>query len=236
MQEKAHKILVKFPTRERPFKAIEVVKRYIQYAADNDNILYLISIDKDDKATCNKTVVKVFEALHPNVICVAGESKNKVHAYNRDIELVHSWDILVAASDDMICNRRGWDNEIRKAMRATYPDTDGLLHFNDGYVGSRLNTLPILGRKYYDRFGYVYHKAYISLWCDNEQMEVAQMLKKQKYFATVLFKHEHWSNNGNVKRDALMVKTESYFNVDRRTYIARKRQGFFIKQLKQAKI
>lgn len=221
-------ILMKFPTRERPLKSLAVVEQYIKLAADNDNIYYIISIDKDDRLTNNKTIVQAFEALHPNVICICGTSRNKVHAYNRDIEYLHNWDILVTGSDDMICQRKGWDNIIREKMKKQYPDTDGVLHFNDGYVGKRLNTLPILGRKYYDRFGYVYNPTYFSLWCDNEAMEVAEMLGKQTYFEQVLFKHEHWSNNGKVKRDSLMCKTESFFNIDKRNYQKRKRFNFYL--------
>lgn len=229
MEEKIKTILVKFPTRERPLKSLAVLKQYITLADDNGNIYYIVSIDIDDRMTNNKIIVNAFEALHENVICVCGTSRNKVHAYNRDIEIFKKWDIIVAGSDDMICQRKGWDNIIREKMREKYPDTDGVLHFNDGYVGRRLNTLPILGRKYYDRFGYVYHHSYFSLWCDNEFMEVANYLKKQKYFDTVLFKHEHWSNNNTVKRDALMIKTESYYRTDQQTFKLRKKHNFYIK-------
>jgi len=220
------RILLKFPTRERPQKAIETVKRYIQLAADNDNIVYLISIDTDDLYTNNKHVVDAFEALNENVICVADRSRNKVHAYNRDIELIEDWQILVDASDDMVCIKKGWDNTIRKDMERFYPDTDGILHYNDGFTGQKLITLPIIGHKYYERFGYVYHPSYNSLWCDNEQMEVARRLKKIKYIDTVLFRHEHFSNMASVKRDALICKTESYFNIDKRNYNRRLRLNF----------
>jgi hypothetical protein len=224
-------ILLKFPTRERPNKAISIVKNYIDLAENNNKIIYLISVDENDNQTNNDEVITKFESLHENVICICGQSKNKIHAYNRDIEFIDNWDILIAASDDMVCVQKGWDNIIRKQMRKSYPNTDGVLHFNDGYVGSKLNTLPILGRKYYDRFGYVYHHSYFSLWCDNEQMEVATQLKKQTYFEQILFKHEHFSNNASVKRDALIRKTESFFYVDRRNYQLRKKRNFDINKL-----
>lgn len=198
-------------------------------AHDNNNIIYLISIDTDDIYMNNKYVVDTLEALHENVICICDKSRNKVHAYNRDIELIDDWDIVVGASDDMVCVKNGWDKVIRKDMKKTYPDTDGILHYNDGFVGSKLITLPILGRKYYDRFGYVYHKSYVSLWCDNEQMEVARRLKKITYFKEVLFKHEHFSNMKNVKRDALICKTESFFYMDKRNYNKRLRKNFDLK-------
>lgn len=219
-------ILLKFPSRERPEKAIKQVSHYINMAADNDNITYLISIDADDRACNNAWFVKQMERLHYNVVCVCDNSRNKVHAYNRDINLVANWDIVVAASDDMVCIKRGWDNVIRNDMKKIYPDTDGVLHYNDGYVGKRLITLPILGRKYYNRFGYIYPNSYTSLWCDNEQMEVAQILKRITYSNQVLFKHEHFSNNSAAKRDALIAKTESYFYKDKRVFLMRKKRNF----------
>jgi hypothetical protein len=76
-------------------------------------------------------------------------------------------------------------------MTEHYPDTDGVLWFNDGYQGNRLNTLCILGKKYYDRFNYIYHPDYISVWCDNEFMDVANLLGKQIYFDDIIIRHEH---------------------------------------------
>ena len=224
--KESFKILLKFPTRERPQKALQTVANYINLAADNDNIVYLISIDTNDRTMNNPVMIKRFESLHNNVICIVAKSKNKIHAYNRDIDLVKKWDIVVAASDDMVCVCKGWDNVIRSEMFKRYPDTDGILHFNDGYVKERLITLPILGRKYYDRFSYIYHYSYVSLWCDNEQMEVAKQLKRITYNPKVLFKHEHFTNCSYVKRDALIMKTESYFHVDQRNFNKRKRVNF----------
>jgi hypothetical protein len=32
-------------------------------------------------------------------------------------------------------------------------------------LGGRLATIPVLGRKYHERFGFVYHPDYRTLWC-----------------------------------------------------------------------
>ena len=93
-------------------------------------------------------------------------------------------------------------------MKNLYPDTDGVLWFNDGYQGDRLNTLCILGKKYYERFNYIYHPDYKSCWSDNEFMEVGNILGKQTYINQVIIRHEHpdWGygsidyvHNNNVK-------------------------------------
>ena len=51
----------------------------------------------------------------------------------------------------------GYDTVIKEKMTLHYADTDGVLWFNDGHQEKKLNTLCILGKKYYDRFGYIYH-------------------------------------------------------------------------------
>ena len=92
------------------------------------------------------------------------------HAINADIPTT-AWDILVLISDDMIPEIKSFDQIIRSKMKEHYPDTDGVLWFFDGWRED-LNTLCILGRKYYDRFGYIYHPSYESFWSDAEFTEV----------------------------------------------------------------
>ena len=86
---------------------------------------------------------------------------------------------------------KGYDTIIKNNMSKLYPDTDGVLWFNDGYQGNKLNTLCILGKKYYDRFGYIYNPEYISVWSDNEFMDVGNILGKQTYFDEVIIQHQH---------------------------------------------
>ena len=94
---------------------------------------------------------------------------------------------MIVTADDMICVQQGWDQIIRNEMNKNFPDGDGVLHFNDGFTGEKLNTLPILTKSYYDRFGFVYNTAYKSLFCDNEFQEVAKKLNKTIYINQVLF-------------------------------------------------
>jgi hypothetical protein len=54
----------------------------------------------------------------------------------------------------MMWQKKGWDKQLIEEMETNYPDTDGVLFHNDGYCQQRLNTMCILGRKYYKRFNY----------------------------------------------------------------------------------
>jgi hypothetical protein len=105
-------------------------------------------------------------------------------------------------------------------------DLDRVLFFNDGYLGRKLNTMCIMGRKYYERFGYIYHPSYQSLWCDNEFMIVADKLDKQDYFDLCLFKHEHFSTNQAVKCDALMNHNQKFYHSDKRNFDKRQANNF----------
>jgi hypothetical protein len=140
---------------------------------------------------------------------VVGLSKSKIDAVNRDLNNYNKhWDVVLLASDDMIPTIKGYDDIIRDNMMFNYPDTDGILFFNDGFQGNKLNTLCILGKKYYERFNYIYHPDYKSCWSDNEFMVVGNILKRQSYIDQVIIRHEHpdWGygnidyvHNNNVK-------------------------------------
>ena len=156
---------------------------------------------------------------------VIGKSESKIHAVNRDIDTSGDWDIILLASDDMIPIKDGYDKIIIEKMKENYPDTDGVLFFNDGYQGRRLNTLCILGKKYYERFNYIYHPDYKSTWSDNEFMSVADILDRQTYFDEVIIKHEHpdW---GYGRHDSIHQKNYNDLTHDQKTFINRRNKNF----------
>ncbi len=218
-------ILVHLPCRERSAKLLQRITEYQQLAHDK-TIQYLVSLDTNDPSCNNGYVIGRLHALGCTV-CV-GDSKNKVDACNRDIEKAEPWDILVLASDDMVCQVVNWDLILSNEMESLYPDTDGVLWHWDGDKNTegKLNTMCILGREYYKRFLYIYNREYYSLFCDNEFTEVANKLGKQAYSTQVLFKHEHFSNTYGVQKDALMTRTQSYYQIDKLTYEQRKSRNY----------
>ena len=218
---KTLKILVKFPSRERPKQFLKVLKMLDDKASDKNNINYLITLDSNDPS-----MQGIEHDINVNNVTISyGKSDSKIHACNRDMEQNTGWDIVILVSNDMEPQIDGWDEILRQSMLKYYPDTDGALWFNDGYQ-PRTCTLTVFGKKYYDRFGWLYHPDYHSLFCDNEQTEVGLASGKLKYLELVLFKHEHFANNPRVKRDALYDRNEALFNLDKVTYERRKAQGF----------
>jgi hypothetical protein len=202
------KLLIKFPTRGRRVKFLHTLKKYYDMCLDKKNTLFLVSVDDDDPETNDPNFDSIL-STYENVIIKRGISHSKIHAVNRDLDVFdNEWDVVLLASDDMIPQMIGYDQIIRDNMKNLYPNTDGVLWFNDGYQGDRLNTLCILGKKYYERFNYIYHPDYKSCWSDNEFMEVGSILGKQTYINQVIIRHEHpdWGygsidyvHNNNVK-------------------------------------
>lgn len=224
-------ILVKFPTRSRPHKFLMTLKGYMDKQI-TDKVQYLITIDEDDTTMNNPLILDKLKEM-PNVTYHVGTSTSKIHAINRDMHKAKHWDICVLASDDMICQWAGWDQRIITDMQENFPETFGTLYYWDGDASTRrhndgkgLCTMCILGSRYFDAFGYIYHSSYISLWSDNEYTEVAQRMGAMYKSTDVLFKHDHHSNNNRLRPDRLMIQTQSFYTVDGENYKKREAINF----------
>ena len=218
------KILIKFPTKNRKNKFFNTLKKYHNLCEDINNLKFLISIDEDDSEMNNPDTLEILKTFK-NTEVIIGNSTSKIDAVNRDIIIDNSWDIILLASDDMIPQIKGYDTIIIDKMKLIYPNTDGVLWFNDGFQETRLNTLCILGKKYYERFNYIYYPEYKSTWCDNEFMSVATILNKQTYFNEVIIKHEHpdW---GYGNRDNIHNKNQNDLSYDNNLFVERKKNNF----------
>lgn len=215
------KILVKYPTRQRPELFLKTLKAYIDKASDNSNIDYLISYDVDDESMSTEVINNAL-ILHPNVFCKKGLSDSKIHACNRDVNEFHKpWDIILLISDDMHVQVEEWDNVIREKMEKHYPDTDGCLWFHDGSKQKVISTLSCIGKKYYERFGWIYNPKYKSFFCDNEYTDVARSLNKITFIDKVIIKHEHPQWGGGVKHDALYERNNGPWEHDGNLYRSR---------------
>jgi len=218
------KLVIKFPTRGRSNKFLNVLRKYVEFLDDKTTEI-IVSCDNDDE-DMNQPHVKEVLDTYNNVKVYYGDNKTKIEAVNANVENI-DFDILLLASDDMIPVKKGYDSIIKNNMKKYYPDTDGILWFNDGYQGKKLNTLSILGKKYYDRFKYIYNPNYISVWCDNEFMTVGDILGKQTYFDDVIIQHQHpdWGYGVRDQIHSLNMKNERH---DRELYNKRKMINFDI--------
>ena len=195
------KILFKYPTRSRSGWFKKTLSIYYEMMSDDCDFEFMITLDQDD-VTMNNDGMREYLFSMKNLSYLYGKSKTKIEACNANISHVHEWDILVLVSDDMIPVVKDFDKIIVESMTKYFPDTDGALHFNDGAFGKdRTITLSIMGRKMYERFGYVYHPAYRSFYCDNEFTNEVYALDRCHYDPHVIIKHR-W-HGGPKSKDAL---------------------------------
>lgn len=221
------RLLVKFPTRARPVKFLACLDRWLSLLSGKHPVEFVVSADDDDI----DTAAVVSEVLRRStdrrpVRVVVGPPMGKIDAVNRDLT-GRSFDILIVASDDMVPQLSGYDDVVARDMLRQFPDFDGALHYNDGFRGAELCTLPILGRRLHEQWGYVYNPAYKSLWCDNEYTDLAKAQKRHWYSPLVLAKHEHPVYVLKKPGDELNRKNDSFWSEDRATYLARRRAQVF---------
>ncbi len=217
-------LLIKFPTRNRPEKFLSVLELYRNHLDQPQKCSFLVSADLDD-TSMNNDQMKDHLAATPRVQLCFGANRSKIEAVNANMDQAPAFDILLLASDDMIPVTQGFDAVVRNRMQTHFPDTDGALFFNDGRTGPELNTLCILGRKYYERFGYIYHPAYQSFYCDNEYTLVGKALNRLPYFPEVLIRHNHYTFV-HQKPDALYLKNRPLSFHDSKVFAERKAQNF----------
>jgi len=214
------RILYNFPSHSRHDKFLLCLNNIHELSHDQ-NYTIVAKVDDDDpcKDQYVKYAIEFGNMTKVDIVMYGGTSTSKIHAVNRDIP-AYGWDILVTMSDDMIWLIPGFDNIIRE-----HCGPDDFVHFPDGYVNRRLCTLPIMGRDYYLRDGYVGHPDYKSLWADNEWQEVAKKRGRYKFVNMPIVRHDHPAWTGAPK-DALLQHTESFYHEDQATYQRRRRAGF----------
>jgi hypothetical protein len=225
-----YKILVKYATRGRPERFFDGMESIYQNVSRVDGMRVLITADMDDASMVGEGVLKQIEK-YPNAKIIHGTSESKIHATNRDMELLpdqwKDWDIIVNFSDDQRFIFYGWDEIIRQELYAHGLDT--LLHIPDQDAGAHLAVMYIAGRPFYDRFGFIYNPAYKSLFCDNEVMEIAQKLGKYRYSNTPgVFVHLN-AAYGHSEKDAMFLEQQEIgWTIDQETYNERKANNFYL--------
>jgi hypothetical protein len=226
------RILLKCPTRSRPQRVIQTLQTYVRLANQPELLGIAVSCDADDESMTRNLIQDELRQVIRRAgwgQIYYGNSKSKIEACNADMEKVdYPWDIVVLVSDDMIPLVKGYDDVIRNHMFSRFPDTNGLLWFNDGCQGEKLNTLCVYGRKFYDRLGYIYHPDYKSFYCDTELTDLCRTEYKDicLYVPYCIIRHEHPGTGFAERMDGLYATNQRYWSRDMLTYISRKRYEY----------
>ncbi len=213
------RLLVRVPTRGRPAQALRTLAAYRQMAGIP--ITIEVVLDEDDLTMLAADVLQRLLAL--GCVVTVGPHRSKVEACNAG--RVRDWDVLVLGSDDMVPVVDGYAKRIVEEMERHFPHLDGALHLFDGYADEYV-TLPVLGRRLYDQFSYVYEPGYRSLWCDREMTEVLRGMGRlarvhREALSDVLVEHQHPAA-GKAPFDSTYAKNEAVLAEDFEYYEARR--------------
>jgi hypothetical protein len=220
-------ILCKVTSRGRPDELIKCIKSYLDLAHNPTALKWLFSFDVDDEKYASLSFTDSIAHLIPGCTICFGKSNSKIDAINRDVEhftKMNDWHILVNISDDQLAEVQDWDKDVRETM----PNhLDASLWYYDGRQ-QKLNTMEIVGRKYYERFGYIYYPEYKSFFCDNEAHEVAERDWKLIKTGRCIVKHYHigWTKDTHMKHDETYKRAEANWGHDEALYKQRKANGF----------
>lgn len=195
------KISLIHPSHGRPQQAFETAKKWI--GKSDACFQYILMCDYDDPLLTDYETW-FYEQSMPTVW--ADNNHSAIEAINNAAKIA-TGDLLVVISDDFDCPEH-WDTlllQVCKNYRSSRYSKDFLLKTQDG-IQKTLVTLPIMDRKYYERFGYVYHPEYKHMGCDVELTAVALMTGKLIY-SDLLFPHNHYST-GKTPKDAINDKND----------------------------
>ena len=215
------KLFFKCTSRGRPEKMKRAIDSIVNLVSSECDYFIQVSVDDDDYY-----LPRYYELIGAWHEIITGSSKNKIDAINRDLDLVDQWwDILINVSDDQVFIKKDFDLDI---LHAFVHNTDLFVHFPDGNQGD-LATMSIIGRKYFERDGYIYNPEYKSVYCDNEAQDVAKLRGCYKFVNLHILNHLHpaW---GKAEIDEQYKRTEAqsvYFE-DRETYVNRAAKNFYL--------
>ena len=222
------RILLKCPTRSRPQKVMDTLTKYVRLANHPERLGIAVSCDEDDLSMTRNLVREDLSRLLSKVAwhrIFFSRNTSKIEACNANMnEIDWEWDIVVLVSDDMIPQIQGYDDVIRNHMTARFPDTDGILWFNDGFQGEKLNTLCVYGRAMYTFLGSIYVPGYKSLFCDTELTDRCKgdLAAKCQYIPYCIIRHEHPGTGYAQNMDSLYATNQTHWTHDMYLYISRK--------------
>lgn len=193
------------------------MEAFLANATDPKNVEYILAVNED------QTFSLPLDALAGwGGAALVQKSVNGSNAGYNAAAKVARGDILMTIADDYF-PRASWDDEIRRAIpdvsQEVVLDVDNL----DG--SSWLVPVPILTRKYYERYGYVFYPGYRGLCADNEFTEQARRDGVVKSARHIVFEHRH-PDRGLAPMDEVYVRQKSGYEEAKKLFRDRKAKGF----------
>lgn len=215
------KILVKYATRGRKDRFFDGMESIYSLCSQPDYIRVLVTADLDDPEM-NNDEVRTRLAGYKNVHIIYGKSEGKIHATNRDLDLLpdewKDWQIIANFSDDQRFTVFGWDDMIRVDFNFISPDFSHFMAYLDPDTNGALSTLFISGRKWFDLFGFIYDPIFFSLFCDNLVEDCAKHLGLYHYTGYSIYKHL-CPSYGHLPEDSMFRQQQDIgWDIDQKLY------------------
>lgn len=212
----SYKISIIHPSRSRPDQANKTIKNWLDKAHYPSQIQYILSLDNNDY-----TRIRYDRSLPIKII--SNNNRSAIQAINNGAKLAEA-NIIVVVSDDFCCPQH-WDKTLLELLNGK---EDFCIKTKDG-LQDFIITLPIMDRKYYERFGYIYPPGYQHLWSDSELSCVAWMLGKYAEI-DMSFPHNHYST-GKCKKDVVSIKNDRSWKQGKRLFYERKKKKFNLNEV-----
>lgn len=207
------KISIIHPSRNRRKMAADTAKKWLTSARDRSNIQYILSLDTTDEQ------LQEYKELMPSgVEYVIYDNKTAVQAINNAAKHCEN-DLFIVVSDDFACPAL-WDFGLLVQLKGK---EDFIVKTYDGGQ-PWIITLPIMDRKYYNRFGYIYYPEYKHMFCDTEMTHVADLLDR-KIGVPMTFRHNHYTT-GMMQKDAINDKNNATWQQGEKIYLQRIKENF----------
>ena len=170
------------PSRGRVSRAAQAIAEWTARRSGAHAVEYILSVDTDDDVAGYRGVAEA-----TRVRLVVNANRSIVDAVNAAAR-ASTGDVLIVVSDDFGCPD-AWDRAVAEVV-GERRDVAVLVH--DGIEG-RIMTLPIVGRALYETLGYVYHPAYISMFCDDDLTHTAAAMGRLVDARYLMFPHRHYT-------------------------------------------
>lgn len=227
------KISIIHPSRSRPQQAHATYKKWMSSAKNSSDIQYIVSIDSLDHEWVEyinnffynnawHTVPELGRQVlyDKNLFVVKEYNDSAIDAINTAVKEC-SGDLLIVVSDDFDCPFH-WDVALLEMLNGK---EDFLVKTRDG-IQKTLITLPIMDRKYYNRFGYIYNPEYKHMFCDQEMTAVGHLLGRVIELP-ITFPHNHYTTN-KTRKDHINEKNDATWNQGKEVFQRNMQNNFGI--------
>jgi hypothetical protein len=209
-------ISILHPTRSRPHKSLDTTSKWIKQVG----VDYELIVSIDDNDPYRDEYLRRYSNYDPfKTKVISNPNRSAVDAINNAAQ-ESKGNILIVVSDDSDCPD-SWGKII---FKATEGKTDFVLKVFDG-VQPWINTMPVMDRIYYNRFGYVYFPEYTHMFCDTEFTHVAHILERVIERNDILFPHLHYSVTKEGK-DSIAARNDNTWNEGKQLYLKRFKENF----------